>query len=348
MFTRTEYFRALAKDIKITKKGDRVMVATMGFSPMIPVVGDVAAALNAAAIRGVDTNLFMDSFDFLINEATKVPGPLWLSPDMEHRMREPFNTRRAALRTFAKNGGHYTITNQPGKRFTFPFSGRSHIKAAIINDIVYVGGCNLNAPKEIDIMLRWKDARTANWLYGLLQEAARVSNVRESFKYADQQFVVDNKTRIFVDAGVAHQSVIFDEALSMIDNAKKWIGLTSQYFAPGLGTQALARAHKRGVKIVYHYSHPSMHGPIESTLHHIAQWRERQRLPADLFTRRLPRGQLLHAKILATENGVLVGSHNYGDMGVNVGTAEIALKRTDEAFGKRAFAFIEKELGVSS
>ena len=346
MLSRTGYFQALIDDLAKVKKGDRVVVATMGFTPTSLEVGAVAQALNNAAARGAVVSFLMDAFDFLINADTKIPGPLWYNTTfaLDRWMRKPFRSKLNALKAFHESGGRYTITNQPGKVFVWPFTGRSHIKAVVINDIVYTGGCNLNQPHEIDIMLRWRDRATADWLYKLLMDAEKNGNVRASLHYKDQVRKLDDKTSIIVDAGVAGQSAIFDEALAMIDNAKEYIVFTSQYFAPGKGTKALARAHARGVKITYYYSHYSMHGPIEGTLHRMAQWRERRRMPADLFEKRLPRGQHLHAKVLATENGVLIGSHNYGDMGVNVGTAEIALKREDAAFGLKAAAFIEKLL----
>jgi len=346
MLSRPEYFALLAKELLPLGKGDRAVVTTMGFSPNMAEIKPIAEAMKTAAKNGATVSLLMDAFDFLINADTKVPGPLWLSPKfhLDRRMREPFRTRLAELKAFAEHGGTHTVTNQPGKAFVWPFSGRSHIKAVVINDTVYMGGCNLNNPHELDIQLRWRDPETADWLYNTLMRFEKIGSVRQALEDTDQTRKLDNKTTLFIDAGVPDQSIIFDEALRMIDEAQEWLVLTSQYFAPGLGTQALARALKRGVKITYYYSHYSMHGPIESTLHRVAQWRERRRLPLALFERRLPIGQHLHAKILATEKGTLIGSHNYGDFGVHVGTAEIALKRTDVAFGKKAVEFIEKQI----
>lgn len=343
MLSRPEYFALLAREISALQKGDRAVVMTMGFNPYTPEIKPIVTAMKAAAKHGATVSLLMDAFDFLINADTKVPGPLWLSPKfaLDRRMREPFRSRLAELKALAEHGATHTVTNQPGKAFVWPFNGRSHIKAVVINDVVYMGGCNLNNPHELDMQLRWHDPETAEWLYDMLLEFEKNGSVRQTLHDTDQIRKLDDKTTLYIDAGVAHQSAIFDEALRMIDEAQEWLVLTSQYFAPGLGTKALARALKRGVKITYYYSHYSMHGPIEGTLHRIAQWRERRRLPAALFERRLPAGQHLHAKILATEKGVLIGSHNYGDMGVHAGTAEIALKRTDEAFGKQAVKFIE-------
>ncbi len=346
MLSRLDYFRTLTEDIQKTKKGDRVVIASTCFSPEKPGVDAVAEALIAAAKRGVHTTLIMDAFDFLINGDTKIPGPLWFRASFEGRMREPFHTRYATLQQLKQAGGHFTITNQPGKLFSVPFAGRSHIKGVVINDIVYVGGCNLNSPHEIDVMLRFQDARAAHWLRRLLMKIGTDGNVRASMSGRDQTFTIDEKTQIIVDAGVPNQSAIFDEALAMIDNAREWLVLTSQYFAPGAGTQALSRALKRGVKITYYYSHYSMHGPLEGPFHSAAQWREKQRLPAPLFEHRLPRGVHLHAKLLATEQGLMIGSHNYAYLGVQLGTAEIALKRNDAAFARRAATFIKKQLNV--
>ncbi len=346
MLSRLDYFRTLADDIRKTKKGDRVIIASTCFSPEKSGVDAVAEALIAAAKRGAYTTFIMDAFDFLVKGDTKVPGPLWFRTNFEGRMREPFHTRYATLQKLERAGGHFTITNQPGRPFSVPFAGRSHIKGVVINDIVYVGGCNLNSPQEIDIMLRFKDARAAHWLHRLLIKIGADGNVRASMGDRDQTFALDEKTQIIVDAGVPDQSAIFDEALAMINNAREWLVLTSQYFEPGVGTQALASALKRGVKITYYYSHYSMHGPLEGPLHGAAQWREKRRLPLSLFEHRLPRGVHLHAKLLATEQGLMIGSHNYAYLGVQLGTAEIALKRNDAAFARRAAAFIEKQLNV--
>ncbi len=193
-------------------------------------------------------------------------------------------------------------------------------------------------------MVRLHDAQTANWLYDMLYRISESGNVRRVLHDQDQTWRVDAKTNIFVDAGVPDQSVIFDKALAMIDSAKKWVVLTSQYFAPGPGTAALVRALQRGVKVTFYYSHPSMHGPVEGTAHRLYQYRQKHRLPVELFAHQLPKGQHLHAKLLATEQSVMIGSHNYAELGVKLGTAEIVLQRHDPAFAKQAVAFIEQQL----
>ena len=349
MLARLDYFKRLAADVRKAKKGERVLVMSMGFSPEKTGVDEVASALINAAKRGVRVTLIIDAFEFLINGTNKIPGPLWRHSSIPKRLREPYRTRWNALQALAAAGGRYAITNMPRRAFTIPYSGRSHIKAVVIgNDLVYTGNCNLNDPDNIDMMLRFRDARTATWLGKWLEQFAASADVRGTLRAQDQVLTLDNKTRIIIDAGVPKQSAIFDEALAMINNAQEWLMLTSQYFAPGEGTKALARALKRGVKITYYYSHYSMHGPLEGLIHGAAQWRMRRHLPAALFEKRLPRGVHLHAKVLATEHGAIIGSHNFGDLGVQLGTAEIALHREDQAFAKKAAALIEAQLSANS
>ena len=52
----------------------------------------------------------------------------------------------------------------------------------------------------------------------------------------------------------------------------------------------------------------------------------------------------LHAKLLATDQGVMIGSHNYVKFGVSVGTAEITLKSSDPQLAVQARAKLEATL----
>jgi hypothetical protein len=57
-------------------------------------------------------------------------------------------------------------------------------------------------------------------------------------------------------------------------------------------------------------------------------------------------GPGLHAKLIATEKGAIIGSHNYVRTGVQLGTAEIALMRYDTVFARNAIAALRRELPV--
>jgi phosphatidylserine/phosphatidylglycerophosphate/cardiolipin synthase-like enzyme len=159
-------------------------------------------------------------------------------------------------------------------------------------------------------------------------------HARLAFEDTDTELKIDDKTRLLIDAGVPGQSRIYDEALALIDAAREWIVLTCQFFPGGRTGQHLLKAQKRGVNVQIIYGHPRHHGN-EALGHYAYNLWERTRLPNDFFKHQLPKNmQMLHAKLLATEQGAIVGSHNFATQGVRLGTAEIALLRHDVQFSQ--------------
>lgn len=316
------------------QKGDRLLVATMGFEPFEPAVRELVAALAGAARRGARVTLSVDACDFIMLGRAR-PGPLWFHGDWPKRLDRATRERLALGQSIREAGGTFAITNQPHRAYANPFAGRSHIKAAIVNDEVCVGGANLDEAERIDSMVSWRDAATADWLYALLQREADLQSSGQAFGGQDQQHAVDAHTTLFIDAGVRGQSVIFEHALALIDNAKERLFLSCQFFPHSVTAQHLAAAVRRGVRVNLIYNRPRKHG-AQAPAQQAAIWSERIHgrflpgmLPADV--------PFLHAKVLASESAALIGSHNYVMDGVRFGTAEIALLRGDDpAFGRAA------------
>jgi hypothetical protein len=223
--------------------------------------------------------------------------------------------------------------------------GRSHIKAAVVGDRVFVGGCNLEHPGQFDVMTAWSSPRAAAVLSTWLERIAEDGKVRAAFGDVDVESRLDDHTSLLLDAGVPGQSLIYEEALSLIDGANDWIYLTCQYFPGGETAQHLAAASARGVHVSILYSHPRAHGSSAS-LHHLHQLAQRARkVPRAFFDGRLDKQvPKLHAKVLVSEQAALVGSHNYIAQGVRFGTAELAIKSTDVNFGSNLRAFMEQQL----
>jgi len=313
---------------------------TMGFDPDEPIVGELVCELAAAAGRGVHVMLSMDAVNFLHNDRTLKPGPLWYGVAPTVRSPRPFGRRFAALKTLQEAGGTYVITNRPPRRFTIPQAGRSHIKFAILNDRVYIGGCNLERPCQMDVMVSWQDQATADYLYGFAANVAQTASPRTTLQSRDTRHRVDTNTTLLFDAGVPRQSRILDEALRLIDSAQERIFMTCQFFPGGRTGQHLAAAIRRGVDVTLYYSPPSTHG-VGAPGHYLYELSERQRNPVGLFRNRLPASNSkLHAKVLVTEKGAMHGSHNYVVQGVRLGTAEIALCSRDRDFA----AALEKQI----
>src|ERR1035437_2243270 len=138
-FTKSEYYQDLIKRISQTSSGDRVSLTTMSFDPRVPEVNNLLKELYAAAKRGVNTSLAVDAYTFLLNH-NKTPTSFWLTKNLPRRLSLVLQTRLNSLKELEACGGSYSILNKPGRRFGNPFAGRSHIKCAVINEYVYLGG----------------------------------------------------------------------------------------------------------------------------------------------------------------------------------------------------------------
>lgn len=343
LYNNADYFRQLLHDITAAKWGDRILVASMTYNVLDPLVAELMGLLKAAAQRGIDVHLLVDARTFLTRQSN-VPGPLWFNPALERSLPPPFRENYESLKSLKQSGGHFTITNLPGKPFTNTSAGRSHIKTAIINDQVYVGGCNLQDASFTDIMVKFTDRHTAGWLYKHMLTIARTGSTQKAFQGHDQTFDINASTQLFLDAGKPNQSIILENAYDLIDTAQDWIYLTCQFFPGGKTAQHLLAAHKRGVSVQIVYAHPSIHGLL-GPAHQLYTLRERMRMPVSFFTGRLAKtAPTLHAKVLATEQGVIVGSHNYVTAGVSFGTAEIAMRFTNPEFSQKLKDFIQSEI----
>lgn len=344
LLNRSEYFKQLIRLSKKAKSGDRIAIATMGFDSSEPLIAELVSTLCTAAARGANVQLIVDAYTFLARNRSFIPGPLWFGTPLSQQLSEPFKSHFNALEALKSSGGHYAITNIPGKPFSTPYAGRSHIKTAVMNNLAFIGGCNLEDASNIDIMVAWNDKKAADWLHKWTTRMITTGSTTETFGGKDRYLRLNPDLQLLIDAGVRKQSTIYDHAMQLIDKAEESIYLTCQFFPGGKTTQHLLQAHKRGVDIRIIYSHPFSHGS-KAPGHILYNSRERMRLPAEFFVeQRNAKLPLLHAKVLATEKGVMVGSHNYVTQGVWLGTAEIALQSSDPDFAQAVVRKIGSEL----
>lgn len=342
-----EYFDQLVNDIDATTAGDRVLLAAMTLDPSVPTITRVTDAMGNAAMRGVQTTLEIDAHSFMVDE-NKRPGPLFYHTTLPLKLSGFHAELNDRLQQLRESGAEVAITNPPARRFMSPFAGRSHIKASIINDTVYLGGCNL-ATLHLDEMVRWHDPQTANWLYDLLQERVNNPSSLSVFGTKDLHHTVDEATDIILDVGIKRQSAIYEQALKIIDDAEDWLVLSCQFFPNSTTAEHLRLAAKRGVRVMPVFNHYSAHPSMHAHLQHAVTARERLRMPHSFFETELPKGQTyLHAKVLATEKEAMIGSHNYVPSGVNFGTAEIAMYSRNPQFSRAAVRVIMQEADLGS
>jgi cardiolipin synthase len=315
----------------------------MSFKPERPGLEPLLNALKTAAQRGAEVDLIVDAYAFLVNDGK--PGPLFYRAQLPKKLPKLYQRRLDILNELKVAGVRCTIINWPKKPFQNPFAGRSHLKFAVINERMYIGGCNLNPGDKADVMVGWDDKNTADWLYGLSQKIISKRNVKEAVNYHDLSFEVDAGSNLLFDAGVADRSRIYEAALDLIDSAQKEVLLTCQFFPNSVTARHLRLAAERGTKVTIIYNHPSAHPFPMNILHSLVTRYERLRCPKSFFKHELPKGHpYLHAKVLVSEKAAMVGSHNYVTAGVRFGTAEIALHRTDQDFAHQLIATINQQL----
>lgn len=340
------YYRDLLWHIHATKSGGRILLTTMTLDPSEPLVLELLEGLAEAAQRGVRVVFAYDAYNYLIHPLTKRPGPLYVWGRLPLHPTGYYATIDTLAEHLQKSGAHVHITNLPDRPRRNPFSGRSHIKTAIVDNTVYIGGCNLSRHSDIDLMTRLEHAGTADWLFKTMKSAVGSKSIRESLNDKDRKRIIDDSTELLLDAGVPGQSVIYDEALDFIDAANEWLVITCQFFPNSKTATRLLAAHRRGVHVKILYNHPYKHSGLQhKVLQSFVHERERLRMPKSFFEHQLHRdNEFIHAKVIASDAGAMVGSHNYVVAGVKFGTAELAFKRKESSFGVHVAAAIESQL----
>ena len=286
----------------------------------------------------------IDAYNFIVGERI-APGPLFFGKQLPQKMPAFFQHNLEGLKELEASGGRYAIINMPSRRLTPSFKGRSHIKHAIINDRLYIGGCNLYNRRDIDIMVGWENAEVADWLYHITERIIETGNVRTALEGKDIRKRVDSTTELLIDAGRPGQSAIYKDALALIDEAVGSLYMTCQYLPNNPTMKHLQAAYVRGVPIDLYYNHPSKHQLPRSLPHYGLLWHARLRLPASLREKQLLKSQpFLHAKLISSDKSTMIGSHNYVKVGVDFGTAEIALLSHNPDFAQHAVKAINSQL----
>ncbi|HEY2003746.1 MAG TPA: phospholipase D-like domain-containing protein [Candidatus Saccharimonadia bacterium] len=344
-YSKPEYFAELIQFLNDAQPGERFVTVNMVTIPWQPGVAEVLDAMVAAARRGVQVTLLTDARNFLIAPGGLMPGPLFYHRRLpRRRLPGRFQQQRRALETLKAAGGRYVILNRPAQAFTNPWYGRNHIKFTVCGDRYFVGGCNLDNSQHIDLMVAAHDASAANWLVTLAERMLATGSAMASMNGLDFTHETSSAQAFFLDAGVPRRSLIFEQAVELIAASREHVFLATQYFPGGEMGQALLAAHLRGATVTIVYNHPSLFsGPMRllNATYNLAQ---RHHLPESFFAHANAGPSYLHAKLLATEHGAILGSHNFVEQGVNFGTAEIALLVRDPKFARQATQTVLSQL----
>lgn len=342
-YTRTEYTQSIIDFAKGAKTGDYIAVAAMGFKPKYALIRKLMTSLASAAKRGANVTFIVDAFALTYPDGL-VPGPLWYKKSIANPHGKSFDLKYKLLQNIEKNGGKIIITNRPKRRFSVPVTGRSHIKFAVLGNDVFVGGCNLTNPDEIDAMiLRPNDIKLAKTIKQIISkvENAKQNNVLTALGSKDLQITLDSKTTLIIDTGKKGQSTIADSALNLIATAKRNIYITLQYPPYGMLLSTLLNASKRKVALTILSNKPANFAYVNRLLN-MANFAAFKRSGIHYIQPKTSR--FVHAKILVVGSTSIVGSHNFVNAGVRFGTAEIALLSTDPTVATELQKHIQSQL----
>jgi len=344
-FHRAKYFEELQARIDQAGMGDRVSLASMTFTADGPTVRGLVKALAGAAERGADVRLAVDAICFMLDLEMVKPGPLLYGSSMERTRRQPHANIHRVMTELSKAGVSCVVLNRPARPFTNPLAGRSHIKFAAINDWVAIGGVNIDDSWQDDAMVGWDDTKAAGLLHGLANKLVESQTTRGALGGKDQIIDLREDVRVLIDAGKPGQSSIFDEAMRLIDEAHEHVLLTCQYYPNDTTVKHLLAADNRGVKVKIVYNHPNQHPGPYRILHHGVLAAMKLKLPKHFFVHPVMKGKpFMHAKVIATDRGAMIGSHNYVTAGVKLGTAEMALEVRTVGFAGQAELLVAEML----
>lgn len=340
----TDYYQQLLSNINTAQTNQPITIASLWIKPEEPIVAEIMDALCAAARRGVAVLLIVDAFTFLIKEGATLGPAFWQGPRPK-RLKPPFRLRQQTLDDLKRAGGNYAVINWPKRALANPFRMRSHVKFSIVGDAVYVGGCNLAETDQSDVMVRFDNHPVATQLRELAVAFAATGTVHAALEGMDQEIIVDEHTKILIDAGLPRQSHIMDVVRGAARRAHRTAFVTLQYFPHASLADVLEGAHERGARTTVLYNHPSAHAWPLNIIYRYLGWEARRGRSPIFIVDRLKRSQrYLHAKVFRADDETVVGSHNFMPNGVRVGTAEIALYSTNPALANTLQAVVKRQL----
>ena len=178
-----------------------------------------------------------------------------------------------------------------------------------------------------------------------MKQVAKAGSVAGAANNQNLTYSTGKDSKLVIDCGKRRQSAIYRAAMELIYQAKYSVYIACQYFPYGSTALRLRDAKKRRAKVSIIYNRPSNH----RFPHSLPQWLvyiyERTRNPGDFFKGQLPKkSPKLHAKLMATDQAVIIGSHNFVPSGIKWGTAEIALISHDRRFAQAAVAALQKQI----
>ena len=315
----TQFLNDFLSRVKNAKK--RVWVQAMIVESGQVLDQFIAQLKNNTNLNSLDIQI---QYDWITNKSVHGETPLLpvLSKDEREYARKLHIRNYLMFKKLRGLNATVTLLNAP-KVFPhiLPITGRNHTKIYIIDDTAWIGGCNFmdKSFTKFDFMLCSNDPQYVNTL------AQHFKLVNKNKPKTNTRIELNNQDIFLADNGKRGKSIIYKEALNLINQSIKEIIFISQFTPTGKILESMLEKSKQGVTVRVVTS-PSDHIHFNKLPHTI---------PHNIFiqkTKNLTKFHLhhikkpVHAKIILTDaDSLLIGSHNYVDTGVYLGTEEIAI-----------------------
>lgn len=283
-------------------------------------------ALNDASVRGVNVEVAADIFTYGELAGHFVPTRYFAK---KTRAITEMATR------FHKSKVHFYWL---GRFSNTPFTGRTHMKWCVVDDIVYsFGGVNLYGQgiRNNDYMFKLNDPALAHTLDDEFERLVRADIGRFSFR--SRSFNSTAGT-VHIDGGMPLDSVIYRRACTLTEQAASII-YVSQY---GPSNRLHRLLKKTDAKLYFNPNTIKNASGLSKIVLRLTH----------LFTHNITlykKDQYLHAKfmIFTMQDGkkiAITGSHNFAYGGVLLGTREIALETENPAVIKQLETFYQDHI----
>jgi cardiolipin synthase len=311
-----QYLQDLTKHVREAKRTVAILTTVLVEDDTTSELFD---ALREAARRGVTVMVGVDTFTY-----TEPKGSYLPTTYQSLRYRNAI----ASQKRLAEAGVRFTWF---GRFSMMAFSGRTHIKWSVVDDIVYAfGGTNLDHDSflKTDYMFKTKNPDLA---HQLVQEQRRITAADKAGHSNRSHRFGDDDNMVLLDGGFFGDSIIYRRACYWAERAAH-VTLVSQYCPTG----KLSRLLKNTQSDLY-FNHWTNAGLLNRFTIRIGMH----------FSKHLTsyhRRHYLHAKfiIFTLHDGskvAITGSHNFVLAGVFLGTREVALETTNKKIIKQLEQF---------
>lgn len=298
--------------------------------------------LISKAKEGVDVQINADWVSQRYSEGNpNIIPPLW-GPKRK-RMLDIHHANKLLINRLTDAGVKIIMINQPKlpTRIISIFR-RNHKKLYIVDDTAWLGGVNLFdlAFKNIDLMVKFTDpsfAELATHEFYKVDDNKSNDNYRIAFRAGYE---------LLVDTGVIGRSLIYDEAIGLIRQAKESVVFISQFVPEGKLLDSLLEASERNIAISVITS-PRSHQYFTKFPYKIPYHRFLSRIKNSKQILFSHQDTMTHAKLLIVDGeSAIFGSHNLISTGGTLGTEEIAIKTEHKELLKQLEEFVNKNTTV--